>query len=379
MVHRDGGEGQGAFGGQGRSVLRLEGYREQDCCYQKDSSHSSRLLLEGCNAIPRREPQVTAHLVSVIRRTLPAGFLVRMGAAVACVVFALRSSALAQPPPGYYEAVDSTSSASLRATLHPVIDDHTRFPYTSSSTDTWDILELAHQDLGDTGRILDVYKNASYAKVGGGTGPYNREHSWPNSYGFPVDGPTNYPYTDCHALFLADSSYNSSRGNTLYRFCSDLCSERPTDVNNGQGGGAGVYPGNSNWRIGSGSTGTWETWIGRRGDVARALMYLDVRYEGGVHGGTGAPEPDLILTDNASLIETSGGRMPPSRTWDSSPTWSSGTHRTRSAQSRSAATMSWRGFRATETRSWTTRSGFDAFTSTTAPRCSVTASSLGPP
>lgn len=92
---------------------------------------------------------------------------------------------------------------------------------------------------------------------------------------------------------LSDSSYNSSRGNTLYRYCSASCTERPTNLNNGQGGGAGVFPGNSNWRIGSGSAGTWEKWIGRRGDVVRALFYLDLRYEGGTHGITLAPEPDL--------------------------------------------------------------------------------------
>ena len=44
-----------------------------------------------------------------------------------------------------------------------------------------------------------------------------------------------------------------------------------------------------------------------RGDVARALFYLDVRYAGGFHGVTGVAEPDLILTDNQSLIVTSGG------------------------------------------------------------------------
>lgn len=68
-----------------------------------------------------------------------------------------------------------------------------------------------------------------------------------------------------------------------------------------------MYPGNSNWRVGSGSTGSWETWRGRRGDVARALFYLDIRYEGGTHGDTGVSEPDLILTNDGSLIATSGG------------------------------------------------------------------------
>ncbi len=33
-------------------------------------------------------------------------------------------------------------------------------------------------------------------------------------------------------------------------------------------------------------------------------MYMAVRYEGGVHGVTGFDEPDLVLTDNASLIQT---------------------------------------------------------------------------
>ncbi len=75
-------------------------------------------------------------------------------------------------------------------------------------------------------------------------------------------------------------------------------------MNNGEGGGSGVYPGNSNWTSGTGTSGTWEIWHDRRGDVARAMFYLDVRYEGGTHGGTGALEPDLILTDSEALIQS---------------------------------------------------------------------------
>lgn len=209
------------------------------------------------------------------------------------------------PPPGYYDSVDTTNAVSLRASLHAIIDDHQRFPYTSSGTDAWDILELADEDPNNAARILDVYRNASYLKAGGGNANYDREHTWPNSYGFPNDGSTNYPYTDCHQLFLANSSYNSSRGNKPFAHCGAGCTERVTEFNNGQGGGSGTYPGQSNWTAGSGATGQWETWVGRRGDVARALFYLDVRYEGGTHGLTGAAEPDLILTDNVSLISAS--------------------------------------------------------------------------
>ena len=33
-------------------------------------------------------------------------------------------------------------------------------------------------------------------KAGGGNTDYNREHTWPSSYGFPNDNASNYPYTD---------------------------------------------------------------------------------------------------------------------------------------------------------------------------------------
>jgi endonuclease I len=208
-------------------------------------------------------------------------------------------------PAGYYSAVDASSAGALRSSLHAVIDDHTRFPYTSTAIDTWNVLEAAQEDPGHAGNILDLYGNASFQKQGGGNTLYNREHTWPSSYGFPNDGSQNYPYTDCHHLFLSDDSYNSSRSNKPYRTCSAACSEKPTLVNDGLGGGSGVYPGNSNWTSGSYTAGTWEVWGGRRGDVARALFYMDVRYEGGAHGVTGAAEPNLILTDNEAQIANS--------------------------------------------------------------------------
>lgn len=220
-------------------------------------------------------------------------------------LLALAAYAPADPPPNYYVTVDVSSAATLRTTLHAVIDDHTRIPYTSGGTDVWNVLELADEDPNNAANVLDVYRNASYTKFGAGNAFYDREHIWPNSYGFPDDGSQNYPYSDCHHLFICNSSYNSSRSNKPFDTCGAGCSEQITEVNDGAGGGSGVYPGNSNWTSGSGATGKWETWVGRRGDVARALFYSDVRYEGGTHGITGASEPDLILTDNTSLIAAS--------------------------------------------------------------------------
>jgi endonuclease I len=202
----------------------------------------------------------------------------------------------------YYAAVDTTNSTTLRATLHATIRGHMRYPYTSGSTDTWDILEIADEDPANPSRILDIYRNASYAKAGGGNTDYNREHTWPKSYGFPDDVSGNYPYTDTHHLMLSDSGYNSSRGNKPFDDCTAACNEYVTVENNGVGGGSGSFPGWSSWA----DSTFWQVWTARKGNIARALLYMDVRYEGGAHPVTGHLEPDLVLTDNASLIQTSG-------------------------------------------------------------------------
>ncbi len=202
----------------------------------------------------------------------------------------------------YYASVDDGTTANLRATLHDAIKDHIRHEYSASGTDTWDILNQADEDPGNTSNVITVYKNSSVPK---GDGSLNREHTWPKSFGFPDLTISNSPFTDCHQLMLSDSSYNTSRSNRAYGTCSASCAEYVTDVNNGVGGGSGVYPGNSDWGTGTAAEGIWEAWVEKRGDVARAQLYLDVRYEGGIHGYTGTSEPDLILTDDTSLIAAS--------------------------------------------------------------------------
>jgi endonuclease I len=196
--------------------------------------------------------------------------------------------ALADPPPGYYATVDTSSPEALRATLNAVIDGHIKIPYTSSATDTWDVLELADQDPLDPDRILDLYRNRSHPKYSGGNDFYNREHTWPNSYGFPNNTSSNLPYTDCHQLFLCDIGYNNTRANRPFDDCESGCTAYPTADHDGISG--------VNYSRNATPVGVWETWHDRRGDVARAILYLDIRYEG--HGN----EPDLIATDDLDLI-----------------------------------------------------------------------------
>lgn len=215
-------------------------------------------------------------------------------------------------PGDYYAKVNTATPSQLRCSLHETIKGHTAYPYSGSGTSTWTILEIADEDPNNSGKILDAYRNRSYTKVSGraGTGSgltYNREHTWPNSLGFASTtgdkGLPYAPYTDTHMLYLTDPQWNADRGNKPYAKCDSNCGERATESNNGSGGGSGGYPGNSNWvRTPDGNGGSFEVWGHRKGDMARAVMYMAIRYEGGNDAKTGQSEPDLELTDDRSRI-----------------------------------------------------------------------------
>ena len=214
----------------------------------------------------------------------------------------------------YYSRVNPSSASQLRCSLHQTIRGHTVYPYSGGTTNVWSILEIADEDPNNAGRVLDVYRNRSYLKgserAGTGTGiTYNREHTWPNSLGFGSTsgdlGLPYAPYTDTHMLYLSDTTYNSDRGNKPYADCivAGGCGERITEANNGSGGGSGLFPGNSNWVKGpDGNGGSFQAWGKRRGDLARAVLYMAIRYEGGRDVNTNQSEPDLEMSDDRSKI-----------------------------------------------------------------------------
>ncbi len=208
---------------------------------------------------------------------------------------------------GYYAQVNTSSPDQLRCSLHQTIKGHTIYPYSGGATNTWTILEIAQQDPNNPAKMIDVYRNRSYTigsdRAGTGSGiTYNREHAWPNSLGFANSSLA--AYTDTHMLWLSDTAQNASRGNKPYANCASGCSELTTEVNNGVGGGSGVYPGNSNWvQAPDGNQGSFEVWNHRKGEMARAMFYMAIRYEGTAadqaHDGV---IPDLELTDDRSKI-----------------------------------------------------------------------------
>lgn len=225
-------------------------------------------------------------------------------------------------PDDYYAGVDASSCTALRTTLHDKIDDHTGFPYSTTGTtitDTWDILVLADQNPLNSTEILEVYENAHYPKAVAGNANFNKEHTWPNSYGFNnLDGytgsvPQSSAFSDTHMLYLSDITYNSNRGSKPYADCPDTdgCTPDATLNYNGVGGGPVIYAsGNHNWKKTSASGeayGSYEVWNHRKGDMARAVLYMDIRYEGGTATGgntVGQSEPDLVVTDDRNLIDS---------------------------------------------------------------------------
>ncbi|MCD4748098.1 MAG: endonuclease, partial [Thermoanaerobaculales bacterium] len=134
-------------------------------------------------------------------------------------------SAAADPPAGYYDTVDTSSSELLRDSLHDITDDHQYNSY------AYTIINVADEDPLNSANVLVVYENYTYPKQDSGAANYNREHTWPSSYGFPDGG---YPYSDYHHLMASKVSYNSDRGSRPFDYC-DSCAEKVTVNFNGEG------------------------------------------------------------------------------------------------------------------------------------------------
>ena len=204
----------------------------------------------------------------------------------------------------YYVGIDMSDPVRLQASLHELIKDHVRIDFTASAPnqeDVWHVIEQADADPNVPGNVLDIYRNASFPRAGGSNPSYHREHIWPKSVGFPDNDGTDYPYTDAHGIMIAEAAYNVARGERHFDDCIAAgCEVFPTETNNGAGG-----PNQVNKGLGAGPDGVWEVWEGRKGDIARALFYMDVRYEGGTHADTGREEPNLVLVDDVSLIVSS--------------------------------------------------------------------------
>lgn len=189
---------------------------------------------------------------------------------VAFLALFLAFSALAQAPSNYYNSANGLTGDELKAALHNIIKGHTSISYAQIWNAFW-----STDNKGD-GVVWDMYSDRP-----GGTPPYvyylgqdqcgnysgegdcyNREHSWPQSW-FNNDATAR---TDMHHIFATDGKVNQMRGN--YPF-GEVGNASWTSQN-GSKLGASRTPGYS---------GTvFEPIDEYKGDFARAIMYMSVRY-----------------------------------------------------------------------------------------------------
>jgi endonuclease I len=172
--------------------------------------------------------------------------------------------------PVYYSSINFTKSGDELKTLlttHITNTHTTNLPYTATGiTDVWDALSQTDLDPNNNNNVLLVYgyndvdpvvrnhrtrdKNLQ-CHTSSCTGLWVREHTFPRSLGTPNLG-YEVAGSDAHHLRAIDSQMNSSRSNRIY--------------DNGSGN-TGVLA-NGNWYPG-------DEW---KGDVARMMMYMYVRY-----------------------------------------------------------------------------------------------------
>jgi endonuclease I len=155
----------------------------------------------------------------------------------------------------YYSTAIGKTGSVLKSTLHNIIDDHTEISYDNA----WDALRNTDEDPNNKNNVILIYTGRSQGKFTNGTGvnDWNREHVWAKSHG--DFGTTLGAGTDLHHLRPEDVTVNSSRGNK--------------DFDNG--GTA-----HSECTGCKADSDSWEPRDAVKGDVARMLFYMAVRYEG---------------------------------------------------------------------------------------------------
>lgn len=195
----------------------------------------------------------------------------------------IMAAARAEIPPDYYKVAERKSGEELRQALHIIIRGHQVIPYSDSSKpDTSDALMELDQDSAETNNVPLIYSGVSMPKrYFGTTDGWNREHLWPNSYGLDDREPA---FSDLHNLRAVDATVNSSRGNKFFDR-SDLSDP------------GFRAPGHSEAPKTSTDSDSWEPPNDVKGDIARALFYMAVRYTGEEAG-----EPALFITDRTKEV-----------------------------------------------------------------------------
>ncbi len=156
-------------------------------------------------------------------------------------------------PNGYYDSLANKNGEELILELQKILTRMTAISYGAVR----EALEKTDEDPEKPGYVLGMYDRIHYVNKWTGGDPWNREHVWPNSkLGVPrVKTSEKNQASDLHNLRACEKNINSKRNNHHY-----VDGQGPTGVFSH---GGKWYPGDKD-----------------KGDAARILMYMAVRYYG---------------------------------------------------------------------------------------------------
>lgn len=151
---------------------------------------------------------------------------------------------------------------SLRENLHALSKkNHKPLTYRK----LWEAIKTIDGE-GDSVRLIYSQELRSKDLNGGMKGDWNKEHVWPVSYGIEETG---VDYTDLYNIFPCDMQTNSRKGNKFFDDETDEDSWCPPD--------------------------------NMKGDIARAMFYMAVRYEG--------EEPDTLNLELSNEPDVNNSRF----------------------------------------------------------------------
>jgi serine protease len=180
----------------------------------------------------------------------------------------------------YADAIGQTGNILFNALAEAAARNHNPLTYSQA----WEALKYSDEDPANSNNVILIYTGRSQAKsfnASGNNDPdaWNREHTWPKSHGFPNS--SDWAYTDIHQLRPADASVNTTRSNKDYDNGGTMISEAPGNFTDSD---------------------SFEPRDEIKGDIARMMFYMDLRYNGNDATGTG----DLTLVDRSG---TSGATL----------------------------------------------------------------------
>jgi len=177
----------------------------------------------------------------------------------------------------YYATASNLTGDALKFELNDIIRDHQVYSYTPC---VWAALADLDADEENPGHVIGIYTERSIPVLRRDCGKndgdsWNREHIWAKSKGFP--NRNQDAYTDLHHLRVADKSVNGDRSNFDFKIGGNAHPECIVEV----------------CRVGENS---FEPPDNVKGEVARMLFYMAVRYEGNDDSNV----PDLEIVDRST-------------------------------------------------------------------------------